>query len=261
MRGNNKLLSSTSKNTDVNRADLFKREHPTDPLLINWEPLIQSLWFSETGSVDSTNSSGGDQIPAQWLENILYAPLNSSVPSGIGFPPTVAERMAAMEKKLEQLTALTYGMIVQSFRSQARDDSTAVGSDWKPTSAIVAGQRVVLRGKFVVNGLQVVVSTICVCVLAFSVLFSVAQRGNEAPGSVAREGGVIDLISLVNRSALPRIIAGANAATSRKDERRAVAEQTMIVYVLSRQQGICCGTQIEFQSWKRKVRCCREDWR
>jgi hypothetical protein len=141
--------------------------------------------------------------------------------------------MAAMEKVLEQLTGLAYGMAIQSFRSQTRDGSTVVSSNWNPTSAIVTGHRIVLRGKFVVNGLQVVVGAICVCVLAFAMLFAVAQRGDEAPdtrGGVVRDGGVIDLISLVNRSALPRIIAGTNGvAASTKDERRAVAERTMVM--------------------------------
>jgi hypothetical protein len=230
--GNNKLLSSTSSSSSIDRTNLFKREPPTDPLLIGWEPLIESIWYSEVGSADSADSSGGEQIPAQWLENILYAPLNSSMPSATGPSLTVAERMGAMENILEQLTGLAYGMIIQSFRSQTRDGSTSVGSSWTPTSAIVTGQLVLLRGKFVVNGLQIMVGTICVCVLGFAVLFTVAQRGDEAPdarGGVVRDGGVIDLISLANRSALPRIIAGANAVTSTKDERRAVAERTMVV--------------------------------
>jgi hypothetical protein len=226
--GNNKLLSSTSKPRDIDRTHVFNRERPTDPLLISWEPLIESIWYSEMG----TAISSGAGIPVQWLENILYAPLNSGVPSTTGPSPTVAERMAAMEKILEHLTGLAYGMLVQSFRSQTRDGSTVVGLNWEPTSAIITGQRVVLCGKFVVNGLQTVVGTISICVLAFALLFAITQRCDNAPdshGGVIRDGGVIDLISLVNRSALPGVIASANVAASTKDERRAVAERTMVV--------------------------------
>jgi hypothetical protein len=82
VRSNNKLLSSTSKSPGIDPPNLFKREQPTDPLLTGWEPLIESIWYSEFGSGYSPNSTGGgEQIPVRWLEDTLYAPLNSNVPS------------------------------------------------------------------------------------------------------------------------------------------------------------------------------------
>ena len=216
----------------INHSNLFKKEQPTDPLLTSWGPLIDAMWFSEVGAGTTVSSAHMAQLPERWLENILYKPLNSSVSSPIGRSPSVAERMAATEDIFAQVTGLVYGMLIQWLRSQALAGNT---TNWKPTSAIVTGQQGVLRGKFVVNGFQVVIGTICVCVLAFAVLFTVAEGGNGTHDvDIIRDGGVIDIISLVNQSALPSIIAGGHDVKApMNDARREVAERTKTVWVLS----------------------------
>lgn len=256
--GSNKLLTnSVSPSSMINRADLFTPTNPllksrTDPIEARWERFIEAILFSEIGTGDSADSIGGEQMPRQWLENIVFSSFYSSDLAGASNPenPTMAERFDGMERALEDVTALGFGMIIQSFRSLTLDalKITTGGSDglndvaktWKPVTALVSGQRATVLGQLRVNGVQVIIGTLCVITLTLAIILVLAPDFSDdrrvRKDGVVRDGSVIDLISLVNNSTLPSIIAndglgdvyGSNAIVKVNDERRKIAERTKI---------------------------------
>lgn len=259
VQGNNKLLKSElSSPTQMDYTNLFAPTSPAlksryDPLERSWEPLIHSIIESEIGTGGSADSSGGEQLPYQWLENIVYLNLNSSTLPGSSSSesPTVTERFEAIERALGGLTGLAYGMLVQSFRAQTLDASaggnislSGVGNNWRPTMALVDGQQIILRGRLKINGLQVVIGTLSVVMICLAVMFALApnRTRHETPvEDVVRDGGVIDVISLANHSTLPSILADDmhgetrdyNGSPGSKDKRRMIAERTTIAYVFT----------------------------
>lgn len=233
--GNNQMVRTTSNVTEIDRTKLFTRLAPTNPLERSWEDLIETIWFAEFDTGDSADSSKGESIPVDWLENLFLPLLNgTSLPYSGAKMPSIGDRFAAMESTLERLSALAYGLVIQSFRSQAHDGLPDVATSWAAVNGTVSGQQAVVRGKFTINGPQVVIGSVCVMVLLFAVLFAVIARGQdkeEMRSDVVRDGGVIDLISLAKGSAVPRILAGGSLLSTSAEHRREVAEQTLVTYV------------------------------
>lgn len=163
--GNNQLVRTVTNVTQTDPTKLFTRPEATDPLERSWEQLIEAIYFSEYSSGRSADSSGGEFLALHWLENIFLPILNdTTLPGGGEHAPSVGDRLSLMSETLERLSALAYGLIIQSFRSQAHDGIPQVAADWAPVSRYVSGQQVVVRGKFTINGLQVVIGTVCVLV-------------------------------------------------------------------------------------------------
>lgn len=226
------MARTTMNVSEIDRTNLFARPAPTIPLERSWENLIEAIYTAEVDTGDSADSTQGEVLPIQWLENFFLPLLNgTSLPGAGQKTPTIGERFAAMESTLERLSALAYGLIIQSFRSQAHDGTPQVAATWAAVNGTVLGQQAVVRGKFTINGPQVVIGSVCVTILLLAVLFAVIARtqdSEEMHSDVVRDGGVIDLISLAKGSAVPSILAGGSLSSTSAKHRREVAERTLV---------------------------------
>lgn len=237
--GTNSLLRTTSRPPPLDRTNLFVRPEPTNILERSWEQLIESIYYSELGTGGSADSSGGEVLPRQWLEGQLLPIFNATTLPGSKdeiYSPTTIDRTTTLESFLERLTALSYGIIVQNFRSQTRDKVFSVSSSWKPVMAMVVGKRQTVRGLLNINGLQLFIGTACSIMLVLAVSFALATPSDEEQGNshgVKRDGGVIDLMSLVDQSSLPSILVGRDPKETTDQQRRAIAERTSIACVYS----------------------------
>lgn len=225
--GNNRLLRTTSSPIPIGTSNIFNRPTSTDVLEIAWEPLIAAVYWAEyeTGS-SSSNSSKGEILPADWLQDLILPSLSGN--------SSLVDRISAMEDVLERFTALAYGLIIQSFRSQTHDGIPEVAASWLPANRDVLGEQSIVRGKFTINGLQLIIGAVCVAVLVLSSLCAMAlstDKTEEARTSLIRDGGVIDLISLMNGSSVPGILADGSLMNTSEEKRREVAERTFVVYV------------------------------
>ena len=122
-----------------------------------------------------------------------------------------------------------------------RGDPT-LARTWSPQNAIVAGEHTVLKMHLQVNGIPLLVGSLSVLVLC--AISAICVIGHDVTGDTLRDGGVIDLVSLMHNSALPEILAGheEDDDIQKIDEtvfamRKARAGRVMVASVLP---AFCC---------------------
>lgn len=108
------------------------------------------------------------------------------------------------------MTALYFSVLDQHWRTA---DPVTAKQWWQPVLSTARGNRQVVSAQLVVNGVQVIIGGISIL---FLLLSSTAAIGRfKRYDGVVRNGGVIDMVSMLRDSALPAIIAGGeNVAVS-----------------------------------------------
>jgi len=150
----------------------------------NWFPLLGALW------VVGENLRSSDF----WLETTLRALLDTN------------PNITTLEDNLASVTSLIYSLFIQRFRDlYAAGDATS-SSTWTPQYATGAGEHPVLKAYLQVSGIPLLVGSLSVLVLCAVSIICVAGHGVK--DDIVRDGGVIDLVSLLYNSALPEMLAG-----------------------------------------------------
>lgn len=217
LRGDGTLLSSNvtaDANTNLSPTP-FIRPRPTDQAELFWIDLINALYTLETADV-SQDRTGGGTIEFTWLEYTLL----DRIVNGTGID--------AMEDSLSYITALAYSLLAQS--SRARGFAAAnTSQSWIPQNVTLIGIRPVLFTRLRIGGPQLIVTFVSTIVLILVTLASTYGHADQHIDPIIRDGGAIDLLSLLADSSLPSIIAGgADDRTEDQDARRARAETTQV---------------------------------
>lgn len=182
--GNGSLVSLNSS-TPSHTAFPFMTNEPKNQLESNWVPLLDMGYTSEDVS----------SLPAALIWETTAQSVLDEQPS-----------ITALEDFLAGFTSLTYSLLVQGWRSRYLADNATSPPVWVPQYPIGTGEHPKLKAHLQVNGLPLLVGSLGVLVLGtISVLCVV---GHGITDGIVRDGGVIDLVSLLNNSALPEIVAG-----------------------------------------------------
>lgn len=151
-----------------------------------------------------------------WLDDITPPEDNEY---GIG--------LTYLENRLSHFTAFYYSVIDQHFEVEAAKGDSTVSEWWAPLNATLTGTAHVPSARLRVNGAQLI--TGCIGVLAL-VVFSMISVGRPRPyDGVIRDGGVIDMISLLYGSSLPASICGKDGLNFSELERRQQAEKVEVM--------------------------------
>ena len=184
--GNGHLESHNISNTAPHTAFPFMTNEPKNQLESNWVPLLDALSASE--GVEGVGSG------FSWLETTMQSLLMER------------PNITTLEDNLASLSSLTYSLLLQRWRIRYADGDTALSSTWMPQNSTVGAEVPVLKAHFQVNGIPLLVGSLSLLVL--STVSVVCVVGHGINDNVVRDGGVIDLISLLHNSALPGILAG-----------------------------------------------------
>ena len=201
----------------------FIRPRPTNPMEQLYWNITDGLFNVQATDLSMANRGGGN-IKFTWLELLLLG----AVVNGTGID--------AMENYLSHLSTLTYSLIVQNWRSALLTGDASYEGLWVPVYYTVSGTRPLLTARLKVNGVPLITGCICVLLLVIACLATI--RRFQAHDSVIRDGGVIDIISLLHRSSLPGIIVG--DPNELHDRRRERAERTMIRCVIVQGRNSHC---------------------
>ncbi|KAF8321483.1 uncharacterized protein EI90DRAFT_3131571 [Cantharellus anzutake] len=141
-------------------------------------------------------------IDLQYPDNVAFIPLETKILATL----VSGSGIEAVEDFLGYSTALAYSLLVQTFRTSALlAGNTSVLPYWEPIYDHADGVQQVLRAKLHVNGLHLLISSICVTLIIIcvtsSALFVPHHHGPM------HDGGVIDIITLMQGSRIPQSIA------------------------------------------------------
>lgn len=210
--GNGTLKSLSISDVTPRTAFPFMTNEPKNQLESNWAPLLGAIY---TALVDAYNHP--------WLRDILHSALEKR--------PSIT----TLEYDLASISSLTYSLLIDGWRNQyAAADGAALAPPWVPQYAIVAGERPVRKAHLQVNGIPLLVGSLSVLVL--SIVSVTCLAGHRTTDNIVRDGGVIDLVSLLHNSALPEILArregvGGNESDALFMTRGANAHKVMVASV------------------------------
>jgi hypothetical protein len=198
LAGDGSFINVTPMDTDLHRTPYpFNRSLPSNGL-------ERTFW----DLIDSAASVSGD-----WIESILL----SAFVNGTG--------LASMQTEFSAIVAMHYALLVQNWRTRLKQGDTTVLALWTPMSTMLNGTQPLVLARLRINVPQLLLgaaSTLVLTLVALAIIW-----GHSVRDSVIRDGGVIDMISLLNGSQLPAIIAeGASGDT--KKARRELAERTCV---------------------------------
>ena len=166
----------------------FLSNEPKNQIESNWAPLFSAL-PAPIGRGDGTPVT-----PNTWVENTMQPMLAE--------PPSIS----TLEDNLASITALSYALLSQDWRTRYANGDTTLSSRWAPQNATVAGKVPVLKAYLQVNGVPLLVGSLSTLVLVVTSRMCVIGHG--ITDNTVRDGGVIDLISLLHNSALPGLLVG-----------------------------------------------------
>jgi len=200
MAGNGTLIKVDRQDTDLHNTSYpFLRALPSNGLERTFCDLI-----------DFSNFYSYNQI----LPTLLSAIIN-------------ATGLTSMERELSTITAMHYALLVQNWKTRLQQGDTTVGALWTPESVMLNGTKPLLFARLRINVPQLFsgfVGTVLLILVALAILW-----GNDLRDTVVRDGGVIDMITLLNGSSLPAILASADSEVGdTKDPRREQAEKTFV---------------------------------
>ena len=183
VRGDGSLLSLNVTNLTPYLPFPFLSNQPKNALEKYFAPLH-----------DLFTNSEADEEGFLWIEQTLRMMLMNQ--------PT----LRALEETLSSITSLTYSLLIQRWRTRLSEGDRTVSSNWVPENKTAQGHYPLLQAHLQVNSIPLLVGSISTLVLATVSLICAA--GHRITDNIVRDGGVIDLVSLLHDSALPDILAG-----------------------------------------------------
>lgn len=223
VRGDGVLLS-TNLTTPVNidsSATPFVRPLPTQRTELLWANLTEALRTIEVTDV-GTAQSGNGPVEFTWLEYTLVDRIVNS--TGI----------SAMEESLSYITALSYSLLAQSWRTKNAQGGLAAANlsqIWTPQNVTLSGTQSLLFTRLKIGGPQLIIAFVSTILLAVVSLASTFGHADQHVDPVIRNGGIVDLFSLLADSALPAILV--EGADDTPEGRRVQAEMTRVEYVVT----------------------------
>jgi len=196
------LIKVTPQHTNLHNTPYpFDRDLPSNRLERTFYDLIRASYSLST----------------DWIRSNLL----SAIINGTGLAP--------MEREFSTITAMHYALLVQSWKNQLQQGDTTVGAFWTPESVMLNGTQPLLFAKLHINVPQLFLGIVGTVLLVWVAL--VIIWGHNLRDTVVRDGGVIDMISLLNGSSLPVILASAESEFGdTKYARREQAERTYVAY-------------------------------
>lgn len=182
--GNGRLESHNTSNIPPHTAFPFVTNEPKNQIESNWVPLLDALSASEGAS--------GQESGPSWLE--------TTVQSLLADQPSIT----TLEDNLASISSVAYSLLIQRWRIRYAANDTALASTWMPQNATVAAEVPVLKAYLQVNGIPLLVGSLSMLVLGTISVMCVLGHGTS--DNIVRDGGVIDLISLLHNSMLPEIL-------------------------------------------------------
>ena len=184
VRGDGSLLSLNVANPTPYTPFPYLSHRPKNALENHFAPLHDVILDSESASAK------GDT----WIEQALRVTLVNQ------------PKLRALEETLSSITSLAYSLLIQRWRTRLSDGDPTVLSNWVPENKTAQAHYPLVQAHLQVNGIPLLVGSISTLVLVAVSLVSVV--GHRITDHIVRDGGVIDLVSLLHESALPDILAG-----------------------------------------------------
>jgi hypothetical protein len=181
--GNGTLKSLDRSDTPPHTAFPFMNE-PKNQLESNWFRLVSAILAAEGGLSAAYYSWFGTNI--RYLDE--------------------QHTLTLFEDHLASISSLAYALVIHRMRGRYASGHAMTTSTWTPQYAVVTANHPVLRAHLQVNGLPLLVGSLSV--VALGVVSAMCVFGHNVTDNTVRDGGVIDLISLLHNSALPDILAG-----------------------------------------------------
>jgi hypothetical protein len=216
--GNGTLESLNISSIPPHTAFPFMTNEPKNHLESNWVPLLGAIY-----------TMIGDAYGTPWIQDTMQSLLDER--------PSIT----TLEDNLASLSSLTYSLLIQEWRNRYASGDATLASTWVPQYAIVAGEHPVLKAHLQVNGIPLLVGSLSVLVL--SAISVACVVGHGITDNVMRDGGVIDLVSLLHNSALPEMLTGHEDGGNQKigdtmfTTRRNRARRTMVASVFQALPG------------------------
>jgi hypothetical protein len=184
--GNGHLDTHDISSIPPHTAFPFIANEPKNQMESNWVPLLDALSASE--------GADGMESGTTWLETTIQSLL--------------AERpsITTLEDNLASISSLAYSLLIQRWRIRHATGDATLASTWMPRNATVAAEVPVLKAYLQVNGIPLLAGPLSVLVLSIISLICIVGHGKN--DNIVRDGGVIDLLSLMHESALPEMLAG-----------------------------------------------------
>jgi len=204
MTGDGTLIKVDRQDTDMHNTPYpFLRALPSNRLERTFMNLIDSSYhFSNL-------------LQDDWIMRKLL----SAIVNGTG--------LASMEREFSAITAMHYALLVQNWKTRLQQGDTTVGALWTPEPVMLDGTEPLLFARLRINLPQLLLGSAGTFLLILVAL--VIIWGHDLRDTVVRDGGVIDMISLLNGSSLPAILAAADSEFGgTKDARREQAERTYV---------------------------------
>ena len=132
--------------------------------------------------------------------------------------------LASMEREYSNIMAMYYSLLIQNWKTRLQQGDATVGALWTPESVMLGGTESLIFARLRINVFQLfsgTVSTILIILVTVVII-----RGHDIHDSVVRDGGVIDMISLLHGSSLPAVVASSTEGES--GNRREQAERTYV---------------------------------
>ena len=184
----NGTLESLNISDPVPRTPFpFLSNEPKNQIESNWVSLLDALPGPsyEDGLTAAENT---------WFENTMQSLL------------TERPSISTLEDNLARISGLSYALLSQNWRTRYANGDTTLSSRWAPWNATVAGKVPVLKAYLQVNGMPLLVGSLSTLILVVTSRMCVIGHG--ITDNTVRDGGVIDLISLLHNSALPGLLVG-----------------------------------------------------
>ena len=193
--GDNTLLRKKTAHRPTDNPTPFLRDDtPHDPLEIAWGYLMYKIYVEEAPILLPSS-----QNPSQSL-----TPWELQLGSGLN---STNDSLALLNDRLSSMTALSYALLVQTFRSTL-DSGSQVYRDWSPVFANVSGSQSILVAGLIVHTSPLIIGIITSSILIF--VFLAAARLSRSSDNIIQDGQVINMLSLLHNSSLPTVIANGN---------------------------------------------------
>jgi hypothetical protein len=221
VRGDGVLLeasTTTGLRADVNSTP-FIRPHPMHNIELIWVNLTSGIYHLELNDDFSLGLRNDMRPEFTWMENTLL----NHIANGTG--------IRALEDSLSYISSLSYALLAQTWRTKLAQGGVAaqdLSQSWIPQNVTLNGTRPMIYVRLKFGGPQLTITFVSTTILVIVLFVGTYGHAGDHADPIIRDGGVIDLLSLMADSALPEIIAdGAEDSVSR-DGRRVRAEQTLV---------------------------------
>jgi len=195
---------------------------------------MELMWVNLTGAINGL----------EWTDDIAYglSSFNQSEPESTWLENTLVDQLVngtgirGVEDSLGYISSMAYALLAQSWRAEQAQGGIAaenLSQIWIPQNVTLHGTQSVLYTQLKIGDLQLVITLLSTAVLVIASFASTYGHAAAHTDPIIRDGGVIDLLSMIADSALPAIIAGdAPDLEEGEDERMIRARQTLVAHSL-----------------------------